>query len=215
MVVADNLPVVAAVVVPAAAFILAGIGAIELRTAYQISIGFSIVALILLGLYQGRKSGMSWPKSAVSGAVAGGIGVLMIIYVVFGGMLATTWVQITKAILLLAGSVMLSILVMAQFGYSFGSFFEAVSHVTWIDPKTGQTSLALWLRRLQGSGDVLYSGSYSVCFLPAIDAHQIVALDAADYAILRKSPSKINTYRGLVVILVIMDKESKDTPSAN
>ncbi|MGI9641785.1 MAG: hypothetical protein ACR2N9_03275 [Acidimicrobiia bacterium] len=80
MVVADNLPVVAAVVVPAAAFILAGIGAIELRTAYQISIGFSIVALILLGLYQGRKSGMSWPKSAVSGAVAGGIGVLMIIF---------------------------------------------------------------------------------------------------------------------------------------
>ncbi|MEM8644643.1 MAG: cation acetate symporter, partial [Pseudomonadota bacterium] len=56
-----------------------------------------------------------------------GVGVLMIVYVVFGGMLATTWVQITKAILLLAGSVMLSVMVMAQFGYSFGSFFEAVS----------------------------------------------------------------------------------------
>lgn len=67
-----------------------------------------------------------------------GVGVLMIIYVVFGGMLATTWVQITKAILLLAGSAMLSVMVMAQFGYSFGNFFEAVSHVTWIDPKTGQ-----------------------------------------------------------------------------
>lgn len=80
MVVADNVPVVAAVIVPAISFILAGLGAIELRTAYRISIGFSIVALVLLGLYQGRKSGMNWPKSALSGAVAGGIGVLMIIF---------------------------------------------------------------------------------------------------------------------------------------
>jgi cation/acetate symporter len=53
-------------------------------------------------------------------------------------MLATTWVQITKAILLLAGSVLLSVLVMAQFGYSLGNFFDAVSEVTWVDPKTGQ-----------------------------------------------------------------------------
>ncbi len=66
------------------------------------------------------------------------VGVLMIVYVVFGGMLATIWVQITKAILLLAGSVMQSVMVMAQFGYSLGNFFEAVSQVTWIDPKTGQ-----------------------------------------------------------------------------
>ncbi|MEM7192968.1 MAG: cation acetate symporter, partial [Pseudomonadota bacterium] len=67
-----------------------------------------------------------------------GVGVLMIVYVVFGGMLATTWVQITKAILLLGGSVMLSVLVMAQFDYSFANFFEAISHVSWTDPKTGQ-----------------------------------------------------------------------------
>ena len=41
-----------------------------------------------------------------------GVGVLMIIYVVFGGMLATTWVQIIKAILLMGGSLLLSIMVM-------------------------------------------------------------------------------------------------------
>ena len=42
----------------------------------------------------------------------------MIGYVVFGGMLATTWVQIIKAILLMAGTILLSILVLAHFHFS-------------------------------------------------------------------------------------------------
>src|SRR5437763_1826463 len=62
-----------------------------------------------------------------------GVGVLMIVYVVFGGMLATTWVQIIKAILLMAGTLLLSILVFAHFGFSFGNFFDAISHVTYHD----------------------------------------------------------------------------------
>ena len=60
-----------------------------------------------------------------------GVGVLMIVYVVFGGMLATTWVQIIKAVLLMSGSIFLSILVMKHFGFSFGAFFDAISHVSW------------------------------------------------------------------------------------
>ena len=60
-------------------------------------------------------------------------GVLMMVYVVFGGMLATTWVQIIKAVLLMSGSVLLSILVMAHFDFSFAKFFEAVSAVTSTD----------------------------------------------------------------------------------
>jgi cation/acetate symporter len=53
-------------------------------------------------------------------------------------MLATTWVQIIKAILLMSGTILLSILVLAHFGFSFGNFFNAVSHVkTGVDPKTG------------------------------------------------------------------------------
>ena len=64
-----------------------------------------------------------------------GVGILMIIYVVFGGMLATTWVQIIKAILLMAGTILLSILVMAHFGFSFANFFDAVGHVTYHDAK--------------------------------------------------------------------------------
>jgi len=58
-----------------------------------------------------------------------GVGILMIVYVVFGGMLATTWVQIVKAILLMGGTVLLSILVMAHFHFSFGEFFSAVTQV--------------------------------------------------------------------------------------
>jgi cation/acetate symporter len=58
------------------------------------------------------------------------VGVLMLVYVIFGGMLATTWVQIIKAVLLMAGTVLLSILVLARFGFSMTAFFEAVSQVT-------------------------------------------------------------------------------------
>jgi cation/acetate symporter len=52
------------------------------------------------------------------------VGVLMILYVTFGGMLATTWVQIIKAGLLLAGATFMAIAVMAHFGFSFESLFS-------------------------------------------------------------------------------------------
>ncbi|WP_158808828.1 sodium/solute symporter [Beijerinckia sp. L45] len=45
------------------------------------------------------------------------VGCLMIIYVTFGGMAATTWVQIIKAGLFLAGAVLIAILTLAQFGF--------------------------------------------------------------------------------------------------
>ncbi len=53
----------------------------------------------------------------------------MIVYVVFGGMLATTWVQITKAVLLMSGTILLSVLVMKHFDFSFAKFFDAIAHV--------------------------------------------------------------------------------------
>ncbi|MGZ3601984.1 MAG: solute symporter family protein [Ktedonobacterales bacterium] len=58
------------------------------------------------------------------------VGVLMIIYVIFGGMLATTWVQIVKAVLIMAGTLLLSILVLSQFHFSLGAFFDAAHNVT-------------------------------------------------------------------------------------
>ena len=55
------------------------------------------------------------------------VGVLMIIYVTFGGMKATTWVQIIKAGLLLGGATLMALLVLAHFNFSPGAMFaEAV-----------------------------------------------------------------------------------------
>ncbi|OMQ39694.1 cation acetate symporter [Pseudomonas putida] len=47
------------------------------------------------------------------------VGLLMLVYVIFGGMLATTWVQITKAVLLLAGGTTLMLMALSRFGFSF------------------------------------------------------------------------------------------------
>jgi len=55
------------------------------------------------------------------------VGVLMVMYVLFGGMLATTWVQIIKAVLLLSGASFMAVMVMKSVGFDFGSLFaEAV-----------------------------------------------------------------------------------------
>ncbi|MFY9557568.1 MAG: cation acetate symporter [Blastocatellia bacterium] len=79
----------------------------------------ALVALLL------KDSGISYQTAVI------GVGVLMIVYVVFGGMLATTWVQIIKAILLMSGTILLSVLVLAHFGFSFTSFFEAIGSVSY------------------------------------------------------------------------------------
>lgn len=53
------------------------------------------------------------------------VGALMMLYVTFGGMLATTWVQIVKAVLLLAGGSIMAIYVMYKFGFSFDALAKA------------------------------------------------------------------------------------------
>jgi cation/acetate symporter len=52
------------------------------------------------------------------------VGTLMIMYVLFGGMLATTWVQIIKAVLLLGGATVLVILTLSQFHFSYAELFS-------------------------------------------------------------------------------------------
>ncbi|QIL45418.1 cation acetate symporter [Acidovorax sp. HDW3] len=47
------------------------------------------------------------------------VGVLMMVYVIFGGMVATTWVQIIKACMLLVGGTAIMLLAFSQFGFSF------------------------------------------------------------------------------------------------
>ena len=54
------------------------------------------------------------------------VGVLMLSYVLFGGMVATTWVQIIKAILLVVASVVIVMLVWTPYGYSLPAFMADV-----------------------------------------------------------------------------------------
>ena len=51
------------------------------------------------------------------------VGALMMIYVLFGGMTATTWVQIIKAVLLLSGVTFMAVMVLLQFGFSPEALF--------------------------------------------------------------------------------------------
>lgn len=61
------------------------------------------------------------------------VGALMMVYVLFGGMTATTWVQIIKACLLLGGASFMAFMVMSHYGFSFERLFaEAVNIKTGI-----------------------------------------------------------------------------------
>jgi len=101
---------------------MASISTLTVSTFYMIAQMVGAGALVSLLL---KGSGITFHTAVI------GVGILMIIYVVFGGMIATTWVQIIKAILLMSGTFLLSLLVMAKFGFSISTFFNAVQHVTY------------------------------------------------------------------------------------
>ena len=69
------------------------------------------------------------------------VGVLMILYVTFGGMLATTWVQIIKAVLLLSGATFMAVMVLVAYNFNFGALFQAAvdmhpKHLAIMQPGT-------------------------------------------------------------------------------
>ena len=70
----------------------------------------SLVALLL---------GIDPNDTLVKNIVIFGVGALMIFYVTVGGMKGTTWVQIVKAVMLMAGSALIVVLVLAKFDFNF------------------------------------------------------------------------------------------------
>jgi cation/acetate symporter len=74
----------------------------------------SLVALLL-----GVDSGL------LKNLVIVGVGLLMIFYVTVGGMKGTTWVQIVKAVMLMTGTVLITVLVMAKFGFNLSDLLGA------------------------------------------------------------------------------------------
>lgn len=101
---------------------MAALSTLTVSTFYMIAQMVGAGALVALLL---KDSGITYQTAVI------GVGVLMITYVVFGGMLATTWVQIIKAILLMSGTLLLSVLVLAHFDFSLGKFFNAIGQVTY------------------------------------------------------------------------------------
>lgn len=94
---------------------VAALNTVAISTFYMIAqlVGAGAIIKLLLGL--------DYTTSIII------IGILMTIYVVAGGMLATTWVQIVKAILLMGGTIFISIAVLAKFHFSPIEFFNSVA----------------------------------------------------------------------------------------
>jgi len=94
-----------------------------------ISIFYMIAQLVGAGALIKLLLGLDYTTSVLI------VGALMTIYVVFGGMTATSWVQIVKAVLLMGGTFLISLMVFAKFGYSITAMFETVKTATPLGEK--------------------------------------------------------------------------------
>ena len=90
-----------------------------------VSIFYLLAQMVGAGSLVGLLLGVTSP--GVKNLVIIGVGVLMIIYVTIGGMKGTTWVQIVKAVLLMVGSLLITILVLAQFGFNLSELLGAAA----------------------------------------------------------------------------------------
>ncbi|MBF6216007.1 cation acetate symporter [Nocardia puris] len=81
------------------------------------------------------------------------VGVLMIIYVLVGGMKGTTWVQIIKAVLLISGAGLMTLMVLAKFGFDFSELLGSAQSMV-----SGSASEAVAARDVLAPG-AQYGGS--------------------------------------------------------
>ncbi|MGG3468256.1 cation acetate symporter [Neobacillus pocheonensis] len=89
-----------------------------------ISIFYMIAQLVGAGALIKLLLGLEYTTSVLI------VGVLMTVYVIFGGMHATSWVQIIKAILLMGGTFVISIIVFAKFNWSIADMFAQMKTAT-------------------------------------------------------------------------------------
>ncbi|MFD7366414.1 cation acetate symporter [Nocardiopsis alba] len=83
-------------------------------------VGAGALIALLLGIQEGQTFlGMDAPTAKIVGIVV--IGLLMTIYVTFGGMKGTTWVQIVKAVILMVGAALLTLLTLSLYGFNLGA----------------------------------------------------------------------------------------------
>ncbi len=93
------------------------------------------------------------------------VGGLMMVYVLFGGMTATTWVQIIKAVLLLAGVTFMAIMIMSKYGFSFESLFaHAVKVKTDIAAAKGEADPGAVGQAIMGPGGFIKDPISAISF---------------------------------------------------
>ncbi|GEB31446.1 MULTISPECIES: cation acetate symporter [Brevibacillus] len=89
-----------------------------------ISIFYMIAQLVGAGALIKLLLGLEYSTSVLI------VGALMTVYVVFGGMTATSWVQIVKAVLLMLGTFVISLMVFAKFDFNLLTMFEQMKIAT-------------------------------------------------------------------------------------
>ncbi len=90
-----------------------------------VSIFYLLAQMVGAGSLVGLLIGVS--DQSVKNLVIIGVGILMIIYVTLGGMKGTTWVQIVKAVLLMVGTLLITILVLAKFNFNLSELLGAAA----------------------------------------------------------------------------------------
>ncbi|MBB0232097.1 sodium/solute symporter [Streptomyces calidiresistens] len=94
-------------------------------------VGAGALIALLLGIQPGETYlGMSAETAKIAGIVV--VGILMIVYVTFGGMKGTTWVQIVKAVMLMGGAALLTVMVLAVYGFNFGALMNDAAQASGV-----------------------------------------------------------------------------------
>src|ERR687893_9282 len=93
-----------------------------------VSIFYLLAQMVGAGSLVGLLLGITEP--GLRALVIVGVGILMIIYVTLGGMKGTTWVQIVKAVLLMVGSLLITVLVLAKFGFNISALLGAAAEAS-------------------------------------------------------------------------------------
>jgi cation/acetate symporter len=104
------------------------------------------------------------------------VGALMMVYVLFGGMTATTWVQIIKACLLLSGVTFMAVMVLAQFGFSPEALFTQGVAVKTAIAQTGKDAAiaaAAASAAIAATPEAIASASAAVAKAEAIDPAKV------------------------------------------
>jgi cation/acetate symporter len=86
-------------------------------------VGAGALIALLLGIQEGQTFlGMDAATAKIVGIVV--VGLLMTVYVTIGGMKGTTWVQIIKAIILMSGAALLTVLTLSMYGFNIGALMS-------------------------------------------------------------------------------------------